>query len=95
MEDGSESASLKGHTGAVVALAMAGAADRLATASKDGTFKLWDTVNGREIMTLHNGSLANTGIGQPAQLAFTQGDRALIAITQPAAAQPVILMTEQ
>lgn len=95
MEDGTESATLQGHTGAVVSLAMTEGAGRLASASRDGTFKLWDTSTGREIMTLHNGALAEAGIAQPSRVIFTLNDRALMAITQPRALQPIMLSTDQ
>ncbi len=45
-------ATLKGHTGAVVAVAFSPDSKTLASASYDGTLKLWDMTTGKERATL-------------------------------------------
>ena len=45
-------ATLKGHTGAVVAVAFSPDSKTVASASYDGTLKLWDMTTGKERATL-------------------------------------------
>jgi WD40 repeat protein len=52
MATGRERATLKGHAGPVYAVAFAPDGKRLATASEDGTVKLWEVTAGRELNTL-------------------------------------------
>jgi len=48
----SERMTLNGHTGEVYSVAYSPNGTRLATASQDGTVKLWDSAGGRELLTL-------------------------------------------
>jgi WD40 repeat protein/tRNA A-37 threonylcarbamoyl transferase component Bud32 len=52
--DGHECARLLGHTGLVTAAAFGIDGDRIVTASRDGTLKVWDA-SGRELVTLTTG----------------------------------------
>ena len=54
-------ATLKGHTGAVVAVAFSPDSKTLASASYDGTLKLWDMTTGKERATLGVGVDAARG----------------------------------
>jgi WD40 repeat protein len=45
---------LRGHTGPVGGVAFSSDGKRLATASQDGTAKVWDAANGRELLTLRD-----------------------------------------
>ncbi len=49
---GHEVVALVGHVGAVYGLAFSPDGRRIATASADGTVKLWDTITGQEALTL-------------------------------------------
>src|SRR5262249_39821036 len=53
---------LRGHTGPILAAAFSPGGTRLATASGDGTIKLWEPPTGREILTLDGHSRAVTAL---------------------------------
>ena len=65
-------ATLKGHTGAVVAVAFSPDSKTLASASYDGTLKLWDMTTGKERATLgeYKGCLGFVASGQLAMESF-------------------------
>jgi WD40 repeat protein len=50
---GHEIRALVGHVGPVYGLAFSPDGRRIASASADGTIKLWDTITGQEALTLH------------------------------------------
>jgi WD40 repeat protein/serine/threonine protein kinase len=49
-------ATLRGHAAAAAGLAWSPNGKRLASASRDGSLKIWDTASGRELLTLSAGS---------------------------------------
>jgi len=53
---------LRGHSRAVKGVAFSPDGQRLATASWDGTAKVWDTESGNELLTLRGHSLAVNGV---------------------------------
>jgi WD40 repeat protein len=70
---GREERTLRGHTGWVKRIAFAPNGKRLASASLDGTVKLWDTAIGQEVMSL-------TGPGDYTAVAFDATGTHLAAV---------------
>lgn len=68
---GREVARLQGHTGPIVAAVFSPDGDRILTASRDGTVKVWNA-SGRELMTLPDGGRV------PTQLQFDPFDHRLV-----------------
>lgn len=54
LEDGSELATLRGHTGGVHRAAFSADGQLLATTSDDGTLRVWETRTGRSLITLNS-----------------------------------------
>ncbi len=73
--------SFLGHTGGVRGIAFDGAGTRVASASLDGTAKIWDAASGRELLTLRS------RLGPVEVMAFSRDGRRL-ALTQPPHANP-------
>jgi WD40 repeat protein len=65
-------ATLRGHAAAAAGLAWSPNGKRLASASRDGSLKIWDTASGRELLTLFAGS-------QPMAPAFSPDGNRLAA----------------
>ena len=59
---GQETLTLKGHTGEVGSVAFSPDGKRLATASGDGTVKVWDAATGQETLTLKGHTSVSTSV---------------------------------
>ncbi len=74
---------LEGHASNVNDLVFSPSGKRIVTASQDGTFKLWDAENGREILTLQAEARHTAGeVPAPDRVVF-QGDRLFTLTNAP------------
>ncbi len=88
---------LYGHTDVVESVAWSPSADRLATASRDGTIVIWDAVNGRVIKTLgrdHNRVFAVDWSPDGQQL-VSAGEFGEILVWDVAAGKPIRLWFDE
>jgi len=60
---------------------------RVATAGRDGAFKLWDAGDGREVLAL---PVAGGNDATPAKVCFDRQGRYLLTITEPAVQPPLV-----
>jgi len=88
-ETGEAMAELKGHGNDITGLLFGPHNRRLLTASMDGTFKIWDISDGREVMTLQDSALESQNF--PSVLANSSDWRRVVTITEPEAMQPFVL----
>jgi hypothetical protein len=66
---------------------------RIATAGRDGAFKLWNAEDGREVLTLPTAAAAANGTPVlPAKLCFDALGRCLLTITEPSLQPPLFRM---
>lgn len=73
LRDGDEARVLAGHAGYVLSVAFSPVRDILATASWDGTAKIWDAASGRELFTLkgHAAPLTSVSFSRDGQFVAT------------------------
>lgn len=66
---------------------------RMASASQDGTFKVWDCATGRALLTLQDTSLQTRGeVVSPERVGFIGDGRVAVVLTQPTVLQPIRLL---
>ncbi|MFM1919456.1 MAG: hypothetical protein RLZZ303_1090 [Candidatus Hydrogenedentota bacterium] len=83
-----------GHSSNVTSLDFSPDGSRLASASFDGTFLLWDPAAGRQVLTAHNGALNAPGQAiSPDQVRFNAKGDLLATITDGTLVPPFVLKT--
>jgi WD40 repeat protein len=85
---------LTGHQGGVNYAQFSPNGERVATASSDGTARVWDAVSGKEIITLlgHEGALNSVKFSPDGTLILTAGDDGTARLWDAATGKPLMLL---
>jgi WD40 repeat protein len=88
---------LHGHSAGVNAATFSADNKLIATASYDGTVKLWDAVSGRELLTLrgHSKSVTDVAISSDTKILATAGDDAIIQLWDTTSGQQLLTLSNE
>lgn len=82
---------LRGHAGAIEHLDFHPDGTRLVTGSSDRSFKIWDTTDGTQLLTVNDAAVkADLQVARPEQVAFSEDGLQLATLTSPPVS-PMIL----
>ncbi len=92
--DGTERGQLRGHTGAVTAGAICETTGRVATASEDGTARIWDLSTGQMLVELrgHIGAVTSLGFSADGDRLLTGGRDRTIRVWDPSTGDQYVVL---